>query len=142
MKREVAIAILHQHDQFLLQLREDIPGILYPGYWALFGGHLEPGETPDVAIRRELLEEIHYVPSDLTQFGCYEDDQVCRHVYQGVLTAELRDLTLGEGWDFDLATVAEIQRGDRYSVRAQQVRPLGPPHRRILLDFIARQSQL
>jgi 8-oxo-dGTP pyrophosphatase MutT (NUDIX family) len=140
LKREVAIAILHQHGKFLLQLREDIPGILYPGYWALFGGHLEPGETPDVAIRRELLEEIHYVPPVLTQFGCYEDHQVCRYVYQGALTAELRDLQLGEGWDFDLATPEEIRRGDRYSMRAQQVRPLGPPHRRILLDFIASQS--
>jgi len=43
---QVAIAILHRQGQFLLQLRDNIPGIVYPGHWGLFGGHLELGETP------------------------------------------------------------------------------------------------
>ena len=55
---EVAIAILYQEDKFLMQLRDNIPGIFYPGYWGLFGGHLEPGETPDIAVKREVIEEI------------------------------------------------------------------------------------
>jgi hypothetical protein len=28
----------------------------------LFGGHLDPGETPEQALRRELLEEISWQP--------------------------------------------------------------------------------
>lgn len=137
---EVAIAILHQNSRFLLQLRDDIPGIFYPGYWALFGGHIESGETADDAMRRELLEEINYAPAVLAKFGCYEDAQVIRHVYQGELSVTLNELTLNEGWDMDLWTVEEIHRGDRYSHRAQQIRPLGLPHQRILLDFIERLS--
>jgi 8-oxo-dGTP diphosphatase len=35
---EVALAILYREGEFLLQLRDDIPTILYPGYWTLFGG--------------------------------------------------------------------------------------------------------
>jgi 8-oxo-dGTP pyrophosphatase MutT (NUDIX family) len=133
---EVAIAILQRHEQFLLQLRDNIPGILYPGYWGLFGGHLEPGETADQAIRRELLEEIAYVPASLLPFGCYADERVIRQVYYGVLDVGLAELRLQEGWDMELLTVADIQRGDRYSRQADQVRPLGPVHQTILLDFI------
>jgi 8-oxo-dGTP diphosphatase len=133
---EVAIAILHQDDQFLLQLRDDIPGIFYPGHWALFGGHVEVGERIDDAMQRELLEEIGYVPTELTRFGCYEDSQVVRHVYQGMLSVDLSQLVLNEGWDMDLWNTEEIRRGDRYSRRAAQIRPLGLPHQRILLDFI------
>ena len=66
----VAIAILHRHNQFLLQLRDPIPtNIVYPGHWGFFGGHIEPGETPDVALRRELIEEIGYQADHLVLFG-------------------------------------------------------------------------
>ncbi|MBW4472959.1 MAG: NUDIX hydrolase [Stenomitos rutilans HA7619-LM2] len=135
-RHKVAIVILHQNGHFLLQLRDDIPGILYPGHWALFGGHLEPGEHPDEAIRRELVEEISYAPAMLTPFGFYEDIQVVRCVYQGVLDVDLSQLVLKEGWDMALASVEDIRRGDRYSHQANQTRPLGKPHQRILLDFI------
>jgi 8-oxo-dGTP pyrophosphatase MutT (NUDIX family) len=137
-RRAVAIAILHQGDQFLLQLRDDIPGILYPGYWAFFGGHLEPGEAPEEAMQRELLEEIGYQPPVLEKFGIYVDDKIVRHVFHGPLTVGIEALVLGEGWDFGFFTVEDIQRGDRYSEVAQQVRPLGPPHQKILLDFLSR----
>jgi len=136
----VAIAILYQGDRFLLQLRDDIPSILYPGYWAMFGGHLEPGEHPDDGIRRELLEEIGYAPPHLQLFEYYADEKIIRHVYQGELSVGLDQLVLNEGWDMDLVTVAEIRRGDRYSQRADQVRPLGSPHQRILLDFIEKMG--
>jgi hypothetical protein len=42
---QVAIAILYRQDQFLLQLRDNIPNIAYPGHWGFFGGHLDPGTT-------------------------------------------------------------------------------------------------
>ena len=57
---EVAIAILPCDGKFLMQLRDNIPTILYPGVWGLFGGHLEAGETPEVAVEREILEEIGF----------------------------------------------------------------------------------
>ena len=56
----VALAMLERQGRWLLQLRDDIEGIVHPGTWALFGGHLEAGESPEIALRRELLEEIHW----------------------------------------------------------------------------------
>ncbi|MEY4355584.1 MAG: hypothetical protein RLZZ89_652, partial [Cyanobacteriota bacterium] len=51
---EVALAMLKREGRWLLQLRDDIDGIVYPGTWALFGGHIERGESPAQAVQREL----------------------------------------------------------------------------------------
>lgn len=134
----VALAILHRDGQFLLQLRDNIPGIVYPGYWGLFGGHLEMGETPAVALKRELLEEIGYAPEVVSEFGCFETPEVVRHIFYVPLTVDLDKLVLNEGWDMGLWTPDDIRRGDRYSEKAGQVRPLGRPHQQIFLDFMAR----
>ncbi|MBW4492645.1 MAG: NUDIX hydrolase [Oscillatoria princeps RMCB-10] len=132
----VAIAILYRDGKFLLQLRDNIPGILYPGHWAFFGGHMEPDETPEVAVQRELLEEIGYAPPGMSKFGLYSDSSVVRHVFHGELDVELSQLVLGEGWDMDLLTPEEIRRGEGYSRKAGELRPLGLIHQQILLDFI------
>ena len=60
-----AAAILVLDDgKYLLQLRDNIPGIWYPDHWGLFGGGVDPGEDEIVALRRELQEEIEF---DLTK---------------------------------------------------------------------------
>lgn len=133
---EVAIAILYRQDQFLMQLRDNIPTIIYPGYWAFFGGHLDPGETPEEAVKRELLEEIGYTPPLISPFRCYSDSEVIRHVFHAPLTVELNQLVLTEGWDMGLLTPEHIKTGNCYSEKAGQERPLGRPHQQILLDFL------
>ena len=132
----VAIAILIQNQQFLLQLRDNIPTIVYPGHWAFFGGHIEPDETPDDAVWRELKEEIGYTPPWLKPFKQWLAEPVVRHIYYGPLTVALDELELNEGWDLGLWTIDDIHRGERFSSKAEQVRPLGGPHQAILLDFV------
>jgi 8-oxo-dGTP pyrophosphatase MutT (NUDIX family) len=53
-----AAIIVVDDDRYLLQLRDSIPGIWYPGHWGLFGGGVETGEDEITALRRELREEI------------------------------------------------------------------------------------
>lgn len=54
---EVAVGVLIRPDgDFLLTSRP--PGKVYEGYWEFPGGKLEPGETVEQALRRELREEI------------------------------------------------------------------------------------
>jgi 8-oxo-dGTP diphosphatase len=138
----VAIAILYRDGKFLMQLRDNIPGIAYPGHWAFFGGHLEPGEKPENALKRELLEEIGFVPDAPIFFGDYADTKVIRHVFSAPLTVELDQLVLGEGWDMGLLTPEQIKAGECYSEIAGQVRPLGAAHQQILLDFMEQGIKL
>ncbi len=138
----MAIAILYRHGKFLLQLRDDIPSIVHPGSWALFGGHLELGETPEQGLRRELLEEIGYVPPVVTLFGKYPIPGVIRYVYWGKLTVDVNALRLNEGWDMALVSTDDIQRGECYSVIAQQVKPLAAPHQKILVEFLNQPGVL
>lgn len=142
---EVAIAILHQGDRFLMQLRDDIPSIRLPGHWAFFGGHLEPGESPDVAMRRELEEEIGYVPPNLQLFHSYRDtitptEPVIRHIYHAPISVGLSALTLNEGWDMAFLTHDQVRAGEAYSAKAQKKCPLGAPHQAALLQFINEQA--
>ncbi|HTL88705.1 MAG TPA: NUDIX hydrolase [Leptolyngbya sp.] len=137
MKPDVAIAILYQRDQFLLQLRDNVPNIAYPGHWGLFGGHIELNESPELAVVRELQEEICYSVTDPVKFGVYDDDRATRHVFSAPLTVGVEALTLIEGWDLGFFTRSDIQRGNRFSDRANQIQPLGTIHQRILLDFIS-----
>ncbi len=134
---QVAIAILYQKDKFLMQLRDNIPNISYPGQWGLFGGHMEAGETPDIAVKREVLEEIGYsLPPTFAEFGCYPDEKAVRHVFYAPLEVELDQLVLNEGWDMGLLTPEDILQGSCYSAIALEVRPIGIIHQRIMLDFI------
>jgi len=136
---QVALAIIYQDDRFLMQLRDDIPQIHYPGCWGLFGGHIEVGETPEVAVKREIIEEINYDLPSFSKFDVYIDEKVIRHVFQAPMLVELNQLVLDEGWDMGLLTADDIQRGNCYSEIAQQIRPLGDVHQKILLDFINKK---
>jgi 8-oxo-dGTP diphosphatase len=57
---EVAVGVLIRGDgAFLLTSRP--AGKVYAGYWEFPGGKVEPGETVEAALRRELIEEIGVV---------------------------------------------------------------------------------
>jgi 8-oxo-dGTP diphosphatase len=58
-EREIGVAaavIEHPDGRFLLAQRP--PGKVYAGYWEFPGGKIEPGETAEAALRRELDEEL------------------------------------------------------------------------------------
>ncbi len=137
---KVAMAILYQNGRFLMQLRDDFPHILFPGHWGLFGGHLEPGETAEQGLQRELWEEITYIPPLLTLFNCYGDSDRNRYIYHAPLAVGLDQLVQNEGQDLALVTPEDIRLGYAYSAKINQSRPLGQPHRRMLLDFINFQK--
>ena len=138
---EVAIAMIECDGRWLLQLRDDIEGILYPGQWALFGGHLDPGETPEVALRRELEEEINWEGSHLAPWFELRDEQRIRHFFRGPLAVPFGSLTLLEGQDMVLAELDELLTGSIWSPKCQQKRSLAPSLKRAVQELKKERDQ-
>ena len=124
MPATVALAMLERDGRWLMQLRDDVPGIVGPGCWGLFGGHLEPGETPEQALRRELLEEIGWGPGALEFRLLHQHPRRLAHVFVGELTVPLQRLRLLEGQDMALVGATELRSGAIHSPKLGQTRPL------------------
>lgn len=113
----VAALIVTADSRYLLQLRDDSPRIHMPGNWALFGGHIEAGESDEKALRRELAEELDFRVNFLTPFieTAYEIPgtnigPVRKAFYEVPFDArELPRLTLREGQRMELFSFADLR---------------------------------
>ena len=127
MKAAVALAMLQREGRWLLQLRDDIDSIIYPGHWGLFGGHLDPGETASEAVHRELREEIDWSPSvPLEPWFSNDSGNRVAHVFRGALTVPLSQLQLKEGQEMKLVSLSDILCESIWSERRQEQRPVAP----------------
>lgn len=102
MKEIAAIILENDKGEFLLYLRDNKPGIPFPGYWDLIGGHVEEGETPEQALVREVKEELDL---DLKEYRFYKK-YVCltgdayentKYIYTGRINLPIEEITLLEG---------------------------------------------
>lgn len=99
---QVATALLFDRNgQLLIYLRDNKPEISFPGYWDLFGGRVEPDETPEQALVRELNEELGITISNYKLYKTYESPTEARpnvkHVYVVHIPEAAGELTLYEG---------------------------------------------
>lgn len=56
-QRTIVCPIIENDGAYLLCKMADDRGV-FPGQWALSGGGMEPGETMEQALRREIREEL------------------------------------------------------------------------------------
>lgn len=120
--RDAAVAIIVLDDnRYLMQLRDDKPGIFYPDHWGLFGGAVDQGEHAEEALRRELLEELQLEAGVLRFFTRMDFDfsrlgagKVYRIYFELRLpAAKLSGLRLGEGRLMQAFDLADILTGKR-----------------------------
>jgi 8-oxo-dGTP diphosphatase len=113
-------AVIVQHASILLGKRS-AERDFYPNVWDVFGGHIEPGESHQQALERELLEELGISPTgsryleSLIASGSTEDDRIECHLYvvtewkgnpanrQPLEHSEIKWFPLGEALQLDLA---------------------------------------
>jgi 8-oxo-dGTP pyrophosphatase MutT (NUDIX family) len=101
-------ALLQLSDgRYVMQLRDSNPAIFYPDHWGCFGGAVEAGEAPTLALVRELEEELAVaVPaadvSRFTEFSFdfgFAGDGIRLRTYYTVKLprSDIEGLVLGEG---------------------------------------------
>jgi 8-oxo-dGTP diphosphatase len=103
--QSVGVLLRNPRGQILLQQRDHKPGLSFPGCWTTFGGRVEDHETPDEAMRRELLEEIELAPT-VKLWKMFERPHqlvdgllvtVEQYVYVGDIDLEVSEIILNEG---------------------------------------------
>ena len=140
MALEVALAMLQREGRWLMQLRDEIPSIVAPGCWGLFGGHLDPGERPEQALRRELLEEINWQPPVLEPVMVHHIHRRTAHVFHAELSVPLEQLQLLEGQDMALISAEELLAGSIWSTRLGTHRPLADGLLEVMQRVLARSQ--
>ena len=113
MKKIAAIILENEKGEILLYLRDNKPSIPFPDHWDLFGGHVEEGETPEVALVREVKEELDYDLMNykfFREYECNEGDVApnIKYVYIGKIDKPINELTLEVGQKLQFFKPSEI----------------------------------
>ena len=106
----VAIALLRREGRWFLQRRE-LSSDHLAGLWEFPGGKVEPGEAPEAALRRELMEELSWTPGKLRALEAITHAYPGRVVRLHPFVAEGPDLprtALAWGW-FRAAEAARLR---------------------------------
>ncbi len=108
--------IILEDGRYLCQLRSQKPGIFYPNHWGLFGGAVDPGESIEAGLKRELQEELSLVIdnaeyfTELTfDFSFWGQGRVWRRYYLVRLDSKVLDqIHLMEGKRFKAFAAPEL----------------------------------
>lgn len=108
-KKLAAIILFRQDNRILLQHRTDDAPV-FPGYWSFFGGGVEQGETPEEAVKREVIEELSYQLNSprLWTVQKYSHDEMNYTRYFFIEKYNGSQLVLGEGQDMRWFLPSEV----------------------------------
>ncbi|WP_372612438.1 NUDIX domain-containing protein [Aquicoccus sp.] len=115
--RVAAVLARDRQGRVLMQLRDAVPGIVAPGKWSLFGGGIEPGETPEAAARREFHEETGIdISADglqpLVMFASQARADAVVHVFALDRRIGTQDISLAEGAGFGFLNRRQVVQFD------------------------------
>ena len=113
--------------QVLLLLRDNKSTIPFPNCWDIPGGMIDPGESPEECVVREMREEIGKSISNPRLFRVYEQPQQTDHVFWQRAEIEISQVKLTEGQRLKWFSVDEIMP------MADSVFAFG--FKRVILDF-------
>ena len=108
--RSIAKAVIHKNHKYLFQLRDNDASIPYPNKWSFFGGEVDKDENFEEALKRELLEELHWCPNKFFYLAKDTDKTTNCNINYYLVPYELPDhkLILGEGQAMKWFTINQI----------------------------------
>ena len=95
--RGTSVIFLNRHRQILLLLRDNDPEIPFPNTWDLPGGHIEPNESPEACIKREMREEMDLDLHAFRLFGVFDMPDRTEYTFWQEADFEIRRIDLKEG---------------------------------------------
>lgn len=113
--KRVSLGFLRNRDKILLYLRDDRQDISYPNHWALLGGQIEQGETPQDALEREIQEEIGCKAFNISFVSRLDivNNPMCEDytifLFKGEMRHRLQDMHLTEGQKLGYFTLEEFR---------------------------------
>lgn len=92
-----SIIFVNDQQQVLLFLRDDKPALPYRNMWDVPGGHVEPDETPQECIVREMKEEMNLDLKDFQLFCEKEFNDRLEYTFWKKQNLEINKINLLEG---------------------------------------------
>lgn len=109
MNTYISVILENKERKLFLQKREEKKDIWYPGYWGLFGGKVESGESKGQACKREMLEELNLTIGKAIIIKEYEFENGRLDVLSKVdRFIEKEEVTLSEGLSYQLFSYSSV----------------------------------
>lgn len=107
----VGIIFINSNNKILLLLRDDASNIPFPNKWDIPGGRIEEDETPDVAARREMKEELGLDNlNEIKLFKIYKSENLTDFIFWKKLDLNTDEITLNEGQKIQYFSLDEIRK--------------------------------
>lgn len=105
------IIFINSNNKILLLLRDDASNIPFPNKWDIPGGKIEEDETPDVAVRREMKEELGLDNlNEIKLFKIYKSENLTDFIFWKKLDLNTDEITLKEGQKIQYFSLDEIRK--------------------------------
>jgi len=96
-RKGASIIFINDDEQVLLFLRDDKDSIPYPNMWDVPGGHVDPDESPETCIVREMKEEMDMDLTGHALVSIIEFDDRVEHTYWKKENLDIDAINLMEG---------------------------------------------
>jgi 8-oxo-dGTP pyrophosphatase MutT (NUDIX family) len=128
------IIFQNPNGEYLVYLRDNNPSIPFPNHWDLIGGHVEKGEMPLEALKREVMEEIEFELKNFRfwkKYVCLDGDVSpnTKYIFHGIIDKPIESIPLNEGQYLRFVTAEDIPTMNFANVM-----------NKILADFVKENS--